>query len=248
MAPSVKRREAALRKWANPAYREHMSKVHQGNKQTPETRAKMAASRRGFKHSPETRAKISRRLKGKPRPWMVERNQDPAFRLKVSAGLRGRVYSKETREKISRARQHQKIKHSKATREKMRQAALGRSVSPETREKMRQSRLRQRFPTKMTSIERSLYDQFKKRRLKFEMHRSMFGRWQPDFVFEGVKLIVQADGDYWHRVRKGAAEKDARFNAAAHKAGWTVWRFAESEIKQHPEACGRAVARFVRSH
>ncbi len=100
----------------------------------------------------------------------------------------------------------------------------------------------------MTDIERILHGQFKKRRLRFEMHKTMFGRFQPDFVFEDTKLIVQADGDYWHRVYPGNKEKDTRFNDAAALEYWTVWRFAESEIKQHPEACGRAVARFVRSH
>ena len=118
--------------------------------------------------------------------------------------------------------------------------------SPEYRAKQRAARLRQVFPSKMTSIEQTLFGEFKKRRLKFEMHRTMFGRFQPDFVFEDVQLIVQADGDYWHRQRKPG--RDARLNEAAAQAGWTVWRFAESEIQQHPAACGRAVARFVRSH
>ncbi len=99
----------------------------------------------------------------------------------------------------------------------------------------------------MTSIEQALGNEFKKRRLKFEMHKSMFGRFQPDFVFGDVRLIVQADGYYWHKLARKRSD-DARFNQLAHKAGWTVWRFAESEIKQYPKACGRAVARFVRSH
>ena len=100
----------------------------------------------------------------------------------------------------------------------------------------------------MTTIEQALYAEFKKRRLHFKMHKTMFGRFQPDFVFEDVRLIIQADGDYWHRIRRDKIERDARFNEAAAKASWTVWRFAEAEIRMHPEACGRAVARFVRSH
>ncbi len=138
---------------------------------------------------------------------------------------------------------------SKESREKMRQIALSRPPhSPETREKIRQARLRQTLPTKMTKLEQSLRTEFKKRRLKFEMNKTMFSRWQPDFVFEAVKLIVQADGDYWHRQSTVNVERDQRFNTMAHQEGWTVWRFAETEIRQHPEACGRAVARFVRFH
>lgn len=121
-----------------------------------------------------------------------------------------------------------------------------RQHSPETKEKLRQARLKQRFPNKMTSIELILWKQFKQRRLRFEMHKTLFSRFQPDFVFEAVKLIVQADGDYWHRQRKPPGDK--LFNEIALSEGWTVWRFAESEIRMHPEACGKAVARFVRCH
>ena len=97
----------------------------------------------------------------------------------------------------------------------------------------------------MTSIEQVLYTEFKRRRLSFEMHKSMFGRFQPDFVFEDVRLIVEADGDYWHRQ---LGRDHQPLADAASAAGWTVWRFAETEIRMHPNACGRAVAKFVRSH
>ena len=114
------------------------------------------------------------------------------------------------------------------------------------RNKARKTRLRQRLPTKMTSIEYLLHQEFKKRRLKFEMHKTMFGRWQPDFVFENARLIVQADGDYWHS-RPEVKRRDAAFNQAA-RAGWTVWRFGEREIEMHSAVCARAVAKFVRDH
>lgn len=122
---------------------------------------------------------------------------------------------------------------------------------PEYREKMsavgRQSRLRQKLPRKMTSIECLLRDEFRKRRLKFEMHKTMFERFQPDFVFEQAKLIVQADGDYWHGLPRGRTQ-DAAFNQMATGDGWSVWRFGEREIHMHAPACARAVARFVRDH
>jgi very-short-patch-repair endonuclease len=99
----------------------------------------------------------------------------------------------------------------------------------------------------MTSLEQALYDAFKKRRLPFEMHKTMFGRFQPDFVFEDARLIVQADGAYWHS-RPQSRKQDALFNQRAAEAGWTVWRFGDSEILHHADACARAVARFVRDH
>jgi len=157
----------------------------------------------------------------------------------------GGHHSPETREKIRQADIGRKL--SAETREKMRQSALKRWADPKARQKMRELRLRQTFPTKMTSIEKALYQEFKKRHLKFEMHKAMFGRFQPDFVFEQAKLIVQADGDYWHNLAKGRRQ-DARFNEAAHAEGWSVWRFGEQEIMMHPAACARAVARFIRDH
>lgn len=119
---------------------------------------------------------------------------------------------------------------------------------PDVREKFRQNRLKRHPPTKMTHIEKALCEQFRKRHLKFEMHKAMFGRWWPDFVFEGARLIIQADGDYWHRQKPDVTERDGRFNEVARAEGWTVWRFGEWEITDHPEACGRAVASFIRSH
>ena len=157
----------------------------------------------------------------------------------------GSHHSPESKEKM-RQKKLGKVA-SAETRQKMRQAQLGRPYSPEAREKNRQARLRQRFPTQMTSIEEFLFTEFKKRRLHFEMHKTMFGRFQPDFVFEDAKLIVQADGDFWHS-RSARVVQDFEFNARAVSAGWTVMRFSEAVIKADPPRCARTVARFVRKH
>jgi len=180
----------------------------------------------GHKHSPEAREKIRQAAL---RQW-----QDPEVRERMLQAERRRFARPEEREKIRQANLGNK-------------SALGCKRSPETREKMRQARLRRVFPQKMTDIERILCAEFKKRRLKFEMHKTMFGRWQPDFVFESARLIVEADGDYWHSL-PDIKERGGRFDKVAHDAGWSVWRFGGKEIKMHPIACARAVARFVRDH
>lgn len=107
--------------------------------------------------------------------------------------------------------------------------------------------MKQRFPAEMTAIERILCDGFRKRRLTFEMHRPAFGRFQPDFTFEAVKLFVCADGDYWHSIAS-AMVRDYAFNARAISDGWTIIRFSEAVIRAQPEACIQAVAKFIRSH
>ena len=186
----------------------------------PETRERMRLSHLGKVLSPETKEKIRQATLGKK-------------------------LSPETREKVRQANLGRKC--SPETKKKMHLSHLGIERSPETREKNRQSRLRQTFPTKMTSIEQSLFQEFKKRRLKFEMHKTMFSRWQPDFVFESAKLIVEADGDYWHRLpERHKSQEEFRDRAIAE--GWTLWRFGEKEIQMHPAPCGRAVARFIRDH
>ena len=220
-----------------------------GYKQTPEHREKVRQANLGRPVSLETREKLSRMMLGKKYALGFKHSPETRERHRQSA-LR-RWQNPEDRERARQAAIGNKHalgrRQSPETKEKIRQAQLGHRVSPEAREKMRMSRLRQTFPTKMTAIEQLLRAEFKKRRLHFEMHKTMFGRWQPDFVFESARLIVQADGDYWHS-RPDKKAGDSAFDQAAHADGWSVWRFGEREIKMHPAACARAVARFIRDH
>jgi very-short-patch-repair endonuclease len=191
----------------------------------------------GRKNSPEAIEKTRQAHLGK--------SLSPEHREKIRQAALGRHRSLESIEK-----QRQTMfgrKHSPERRKNISQGQLGNKRSPEFREKMREARLRRHFPTKMTNIERLLRDEFRKRRLHFEMHKTMFGRFQPDFVFESARLIVQADGDYWHS-RPDKKASDSAFNKAADDGGWSVWRFGGREIEMHAAACGRAVARFVRDH
>ena len=185
-----------------------------------------------YERTPETREKM---CLAHLRQWA-----SPEYREKMRQAMLGHAVSPEAREKIRRGVLDGKRRPPGG-------GFLGHRHTPESIEKMRQGRLRHRYPTKMTSIERLLRDEFKKRRLRFEMHKTMFGRFQPDFVFESAMLIVEADGDYWHS-RPDRKANDTAFGGLAAAAGWSVWRFGEREIKMHAPACARAVARFVRSH
>lgn len=128
---------------------------------------------------------------------------------------------------------------------KIAEANRSRWKDPEWRQRWAEGR--KKMPKRDTDIERILMAEFKKRRLRFEPQYP-YRSFLVDFAFPSVRLMVQADGDYWHRIAKGQKAKDREFNALAEIEGWTVWRFAESEIKMHPEACGRAVAAFVQAH
>ena len=204
------------------ATRQKMSRAHMGHQTSTETREKIRQARRGWDPSPETRDRM--------RQGQLGNKLTPEHRRNISNGLAGKTKGR---------------KLTPEHRAKLRDAARRRSRTSAGRERLRKMRLNQE-PQRISSLERILEAEFRKRRLRFEMHVPMFGRFLPDFVFADVNLIVQADGDYWHRQRK--PDQDARFNNKAHAEGWTVWRFAETEIHMHAEACGRAVARFVRSH
>jgi very-short-patch-repair endonuclease len=234
-------------------------KAQFGTKRSPEVCANIREGIRRRRDTPEYRAKLSAALLGNQNSR--GRATSPETRKRLSEATSRSYLENPALKEVLRGNQHALgYKHTAETRHKI--GANTRAQGHEYREKMRQSTShlwnnpsyrvhvfagwkRASKRKGMTSIERILSREFKKRRLKFEMHKTMFKRYQPDFVFEQVKLIVEADGDYWHRQLK--RDHVPLFQAAA-KNGWTVWRFAESEITQHPEACGRAVARFVRSH
>lgn len=125
-------------------------------------------------------------------------------------------------------------------KKQLEEARTHRVFSAETRAKIRRGRLKQKFPTRATSIELALRRAFDALGLRFEVNVRMFGRWSPDFVFKDSLLVVQADGDYWHSL-PSALKRDAAFNAAAESRGWTVLRFAEHEIKADLAACVKRV-------
>lgn len=185
---------------------------------------------------------------GKPiqRPLARARTQPRSF-CSYSCKVRTLWATKETREKILKGILSSPSLRSEERKKQLTLARANRVFSAVTREKIRQARLRQHFPTKMTGIERLLHEEFVKLDLSFVMHKSMFGRWQPDFVFIDARLIVQADGDYWHS-RPAAKINDSAFNKAAMLHGWTVWRFSEKDINTRAAEFGVLVFNFVRNH
>lgn len=69
-----------------------------------------------------------------------------------------------------------------------------------------------------------------------------FGRWSIDFAMPDRKIAIEADGDYWHKVR---AVKDAKRDARMRAAGWTIVRFGEIEVNNAPDL-GRLILGRIR--
>jgi DNA mismatch endonuclease (patch repair protein) len=120
-------------------------------------------------------------------------------------------------------------------------------INPARVEKLRIARLHQIFPKEDTGIERYLQAELNRRHISFVKHLAEVG--QPDIAFPNEKIVVFADGDYWHggnkyyptikkhmRVEKNI-ERALRTNAQLHAEGWKVLRFWEHEIKADVEKC-----------
>jgi very-short-patch-repair endonuclease len=79
-------------------------------------------------------------------------------------------------------------------------------------------------------------------------------RWVPDAVIHSQRLILQADGDYWHGkdpsthanpIIAGRVKADAEFNAYAADTGWTVLRLWEFDLMNNPDNCRERIRRAL---
>lgn len=102
--------------------------------------------------------------------------------------------------------------------------------------------------------------------LEYHTHEgSLPGR--PDLVFPAARLAVFCDGDFWHgrywsRLKKELAgranaeywiakiaanrARDGRLRRELRKAGWTVLRVWETDIRRNPDAVAREIAMAAR--
>lgn len=108
--------------------------------------------------------------------------------------------------------------------------------NPEIIEMYRQNMLTRRIPQKLTSIEIKLRDAFIEAEFTFDMHKPFVGKFQPDFTFTEDKLLVEADGIYWHS-QPDRIEADKRKEEIAESLGWKVLRFTDKEINSDVLAC-----------
>ena len=88
------------------------------------------------------------------------------------------------------------------------------------------------------------------RGLRYRLHYKLIGK--PDIVFVSKKIAIFIDGCFWHKcpecfiqplTRKkfwalkirGNVERDKLVTKELEKAGWTVLRFWEHDLKKYPE-------------
>jgi DNA mismatch endonuclease (patch repair protein) len=82
----------------------------------------------------------------------------------------------------------------------------------------------------------------------------IFDRWTVDACLPHLSLVIQADGTYWHgfdpatHAHRHVAANVARDRAQAAylaKAGWSLLRLWEHDLKRDPEGCRIRIAAAV---
>lgn len=87
-----------------------------------------------------------------------------------------------------------------------------------------------------TSIEILLENELKNSGLFYKKQFPLLGVTITDFYLPNYKIVVYADGDYWH-LRPEVIERDGKINEKLVSAGFYVLRFWEHEIKESPSNC-----------
>ena len=112
--------------------------------------------------------------------------------------------------------------------------------SEETKVKLREARVHQVIPSKDSDIEIMLQEELNNRKIEYKTHVHLKG--QPDIAFPDKKVVVFADGCYWHGCpicdysgpERRDKSRDERVTKFLESKGWRVLRFWGHEIRKNP--------------
>lgn len=215
-----------IRKRYSKETRRRRSEIMMGNKRSlgrhfkfsEETKKKMSNAHKGKKCSEETKRKISEANSGEKHPFY------------------GKKHSLETKSMM-----HKKHKISEDGRKRLSEATknrfLGRIVSNEERRDMRERQINN--PNRIfkdTSIELKIEVELRKRGINYQKQVPLCKIAIVDFYLPEYRIIIQADGDYWHNLPK-RKEKDEKRDRVLTFNGFNVYRFWEHEINDSVKEC-----------
>ena len=154
----------------------------------------------GYKNSPETRKKISKIMKKKWKEGDLSKKQMDNFLIEQRGKMLGKKQS-----------EYQKKKASISAKE---------------------ARKKQITPIKDTKIEVKVQDFLKKLKIEFYTHQYMKIEhgYQCDILIPSMNLVIECDGDYWHKYPIGNELDHIRTKELIEK-GFKVMRLWENEIK-----------------
>jgi very-short-patch-repair endonuclease len=109
--------------------------------------------------------------------------------------------------------------------------------SEETKRKMREKRIENPSSIfKDTKIELKIEAELIKRNINYQKQVPLCKVAVVDFYLPEYRIVIQADGDYWHNLKKHK-ERDKKQDAVLTFNGFNVYRFWEHEINKSVEEC-----------
>lgn len=180
--------------------------TRKGSHLSVETRAKMSAVRKGRTRSAAHSAAISAALKASPKAKAQ------------LASVRGRG---------GRARTQAKLYALEKARS-VRNARLAAMTLSQRREMMRPVTIAGQT-VRESSIEKTVRAVLESLGVEF-IRQHPIGRYFADFYVPAKRLVIECDGEYWHRIA-GRPERDARRDKWMTVRGYIVLRLAERQIK-----------------
>lgn len=133
----------------------------------------------------------------------------------------------------------------------------------DTLSKAQRSLLMSRIRSKNTRLDRTMHSLLRKAGIPFKMYPKILGN--PDFLVGG-KITIFCDSSFWHgrnwkklkaQLEKGSnasywvdhishnRRRDHQVNAALGRLGYTVLRFWDNQVFEHPSDCMSSIKRVV---
>ena len=151
------------------------------------------------------------------------------FKNRISKSLIGRSFSVETRKKLSDKSRGRKLDDE--TKLKIRNSCI-KSAENNPNWGWRTSRKKQIFPKKDSTIEIKIQNYLKQLNVTFFTHQYMKIEhgYQCDILIPSLNLVIECDGNYWHKYPIGRDIDNIRTNELINK-GFKVLRIWEIDIR-----------------
>jgi len=222
--------------------------MRRGQHNSEEAKKKMSLSKRG-ENNPmkriEVRRKLSESLKGNKNH--LGKYHSIESKLKMSLGNKGKHYSTNTEFKIG-SKVNLGHKHTLETKHKISLAKKGtpsimkgksyEELYGQERAELRRKQIKEERKTRLlpkfdTSIELKVQDFLKQLNISFFTHqyiKEIEHGYQCDILIPSINLVIECDGDYWHKYPIGTEIDKIRTSELINK-GFKVLRLWEREIK-----------------
>lgn len=205
-----------------------------GQKRSEETKKKISIANQN--RSEETRRKLSLAHKGKTYEQIFGKEKAMEIKRNISDASKGKIISEENKKKMSLRLNgktwEQLYGKEKAEKMKRKLSIVNQNRSEETINKIKKARAKQILPIKDTTIEVKIQNFLKKLGREFFTHQYMNIEhgYQCDIYIPSINLVIECDGDYWHKYPTGR-EIDHIRTSELIKKGFKVLRLWEHEIR-----------------